>query len=180
VITYQEWLKIVEGSAAMRDVARRFGLDDMALHGTVQTLMPAALFKSFGSGMTGSSFPTDAFKDFLQGDDVKSTLAKQVEQISGVKATMIDEVMPALAEAMADAMTRVTGSEPSAEGTDAHDLGVAIGGMMAAMMGLTPDEPKDADPAQQGIDLMQTWFEAGRDAQTDYLNAMKAAFGPKD
>jgi hypothetical protein len=180
VITYQEWLKIVEGSAAMRDVARRFGLDDRALHGTVQTLMPAALFKSFGSSLSGPSFPTDAFKEFLQGNDIKSMLSKQLEQISGASSTMIDEVMPALAEAMADAMTRVTGSEPSAEGGDSRDLGVAIGGMMAAMMGLTPDKPKETDLLPHSIDLMQTWFEAGRDAQSDYINAMKAAFGPRE
>jgi hypothetical protein len=156
-------------------------LDDRALHGTVQTLMPAALFNSFGSGLGNSGLRVDVLKDFFQGDEAKTVLAKQFEQMSGVKATVLDDVMPALAEAMADAMSRVTGvAEPSSPAGDAHELGAAIGGMMAAMMGLAPEPPKPASETEQGLELMQSWFDAGREAQADYINAMKAAFAPRD
>jgi len=78
---------------------------------------------------------------------------------------------------MADAMQKFSSGESSATGENpAQDFGMAIGGMMASMMGLNPEPAKAPEPdvATQGMEMFQTWIKAGQSAQADYLKAMQS------
>lgn len=56
-MTYQEWLKIVEGTEAMRDVARRLGLGDSDMHRALEALMPATMMNGFAQTVFGAGRP---------------------------------------------------------------------------------------------------------------------------
>jgi hypothetical protein len=190
MMTYQEWLKIVEGSEAMRTVGKRFGLDDRMLRKGIEALVPAAFMGAFPSSPS-FEFPSmsafgqstaNPFQKLFETGDAKEAIVRQAEMMSGVNKTVLEDMMPALATAMADAMDKLKVGESVVENGPAHDMGTAIGGMMAAMMGLTPEKPKapDMDPAAQGIDMFQTWIKAGQTAQSDYLKAMQSALSKDD
>ena len=192
MMTYQEWLKIVEGSEAMRTVGKRFGLDDMMLRKGIEALMPAAFASAFPSmpsfGQSSFEFPSMAafgqkgpnpFQAMFETSEAKDAIVRQAEMMSGVNKSVLEDMMPALATAMADAMDKLKMGESVAESGPAQDMGTAIGGMMAAMMGLTPEKPKapEMDPAGQGMEMFQTWIKAGQSVQSDYLKAMQSAMG---
>ena len=187
MMTYQEWLKIVEGSEAMRTVGKRFGLDDMMLRKGIEALVPAAFMGAFPSS-PAFEFPSmsafgqsagNPFQKLFETSDTKDAIIRQAEMMSGVNKTVLEDMMPALAAAMADAMDKLKVGESPSENGPAHDMGTAIGGMMAAMMGLTPEKPKapEMNPTAQGVEMFQTWIKAGQTAQSDYLKAMQSALG---
>ncbi len=192
MMTYQEWLKIVEGSEAMRTVGKRFGLDDMMLRKGIEALMPAAFASAFPSmppfGKPTFEFPSmpsfgqsgsNPFQAMFETGEAKDAIVRQAEMMSGVNKSVLEDMMPALATAMADAMDKLKMGESVADNGPAQDMGAAIGGMMAAMMGLTPEKPKAPaiDPSGQGMEMFQTWIKAGQSVQSDYLKAMQSVMG---
>jgi hypothetical protein len=180
MMTYQEWLKIVEGSEAMRTVGKRFGLDDHMLRKGIEALMPAAFMGAFpASSPFGNSVP-NPFQSVFESDEAKKALARQAELLSGMNKTVLEDMMPAMATAIADVMGKLSSADTARiDDGPAQDMGAAIGGMMAAMMGLSPEKEKVPDPAlaEQGMEMFQTWIKAGQTAQTDYLKAMQAVMG---
>lgn len=187
MMTYQEWIKIIEGSEAMRTVGKRFGLDDMMLRKGIEALMPAAFMGAMPS-TPSFSFPSmpsfaqskpNPFQAMFESKEAKDAVVRQAEMISGVNKTVLEDMMPALATAIANGLDRLKSSEGTIESGPAQDMGTAIGGMMAAMMGLTPEKPKlpVLDPAEQSMEMFQTWIKAGQSVQSDYMKAMQAAMG---
>jgi hypothetical protein len=180
MMTYQEWLKIVEGSEAMRTVGKRFGLDDLMMRKGIEALMPAAFMGAFPAASSFKPAMPNPFQHVFESDEAKKAVAKQAEVLSGINKTILEDMMPALATAMADAMEKFASSEnASPEAGPAQDLGVAIGEMMSAMMGLRtePPKPTNPDPATQGLEMVQSWIKAGQSVQSDYLKAMQSAIG---
>ena len=180
MMTYQEWLKIVEGSEAMRTVGKRFGLDDLMMRKGIEALMPAAFMGAFPVASSFKPTMPNPFQHVFESEEAKKAVAKQAEVLSGINKTILEDMMPALASAMADAMEKFSSGEGAATGEPAaQDLGIAIGGMMASMMGLNPEPAKAAEPdvAAQGMEMVQTWIKAGQSVQADYLKAMQSAMG---
>jgi len=177
MMTYQEWVKIVEGSEAMRNVGKRFGLDDAMLRKGIEALMPAAFIGAFPSAPSFNASIPNPFQQVFESDEAKKAVARQAEMLSGINKTILEDMMPALATAMADAMQKFSSGEGAATGDNpAQDFGMAIGGMMASMMGLKPEPVKAPEPdvAAQGMEMFQTWIKAGQSAQADYLKAMQS------
>ena len=52
MMTIAEWMKIVEGTQAMNDVAKRFGLGQPDLHKAVEALTPAFMLGGVKFGQT--------------------------------------------------------------------------------------------------------------------------------
>ncbi len=180
MMTYQEWLKIVEGSEAMRTVGKRFGLDDHMLRKGIEALMPVAFMGAFPASSSFEKVAPNPFQSLFESDEAKKAIARQAELLSGINKTVLEDMMPAMATAIADAMGKLPSSDQApAEDGPAQDMGTAIGGMMAAMMGLSPEKAKTPDPAlaEQGMEMFQTWIKAGQTAQTDYLKAMQSIMG---
>ncbi len=180
MMTYQEWLKIVEGSEAMRTVGKRFGLDDLMMRKGIEALMPAAFMGAFPSIPSFNTAMPNPFQHVFESDEAKKAVARQAEMLSGINKTILENMMPALATAMADTMEKFSSGENGSTGDHtAQDLGMAIGGMMASMMGLTTEPPKAPEPdvGAQGMEMFQTWIKAGQSAQSDYLKAMQSAMG---
>ena len=113
MMTYQEWLKIVEGSEAMRTVGKRFGLDDMMLRKGIEALMPAAFASAFPSmpsfGQSSFEFPSMAafgqkgpnpFQAMFETSEAKDAIVRQAEMMSGVNKSVLEDMMPALATEM--------------------------------------------------------------------------------
>jgi hypothetical protein len=183
MMTYQEWLKIVEGSEAMRKVGQRFGLDDVMMRKGIEALIPAAFMNAFPSAPSFATTIPNPFEHLFESDEAKKAVAKQAELLSGLNKTILEDMMPALATAMADAMDHFKAGEDTKSGDpSAQDLGTAFGGMMAAMMGLHPEPPKQpaADVAQQGLEMMQSFMKAGQSMQADYLKAMQSVMPKTD
>jgi hypothetical protein len=177
MMTYQEWLKIVEGSEAMRKVGQRFGLDDAMIRKGIEALIPAAFMSAFPSAPSLSTKFPNPFEHVFESEEAKKAVAKQAELLSGLNKTILEDMMPALATAMADAMDHFTSGEGAKTGdATSQDLGTAYGAMMAAMMGLRPEPPKapEADVAQQGLEMMQNFLKAGQAMQSDYLKAVQS------
>ncbi len=182
MMTYQEWLKIVEGSEAMRTVGKRFGLDDLMMRKGIEALMPAAFMQAFPSGPSFNASMPNPFQHVFESDEVKKAVARQAEMLSGINKSILEDMMPALATAMADAMAKFSSGENAASGDNpAQDFGMALGGMMASMMGLKaePEKAPEPDMAAQGMEMFQSWIKAGQSAQADYLKVMKSAMGQK-
>lgn len=183
MMTYQEWLKIVEGTEAMRDVARRLGLGDSDMHRALEALMPAAMMNGFAQTVFGPGRPPvgNPFESFFSSPEIKRAVAKQASALSGMNETFFTDIMPAFASGFATAAQQFSNTAPSSSSDESgHAMGEAIGGMMAAMMGLAPDKAKEADavkdPAQVGMQMFETFMKAGQSAQADYLKAMQDMF----
>lgn len=184
MMTYQEWLKIVEGTEAMRDVARRLGLGDSDMHRALEALMPATMMNGFAQTVFGAGRPPvgNPFESFFASPEIKRAVAKQAAALSGMNETFFNDIMPAFASGFATAAQQFSKTATSSGAGDAsgHAMGEAIGGMMAAMMGLAPDKAKEADaakdPAQFGMQMFESFVKAGQNAQADYLKAMQDMF----
>lgn len=184
MMTYQEWLKIVEGTEAMRDVARRLGLGDSDMHRALEALMPATMMNGFAQTVFGAGRPPagNPFESFFSAPEIKRAVARQAAALSGMNEAFFNDIMPAFASGFATAANQFSSKESMAAAADAsgHAMGEAIGGMMAAMMGLAPDKAKDADSAQDpskiGMQMFESFVKAGQNAQADYLKAMQDMF----
>lgn len=179
MMTLSEWMKIVEGSQAMNDVAQRFGLGQPDLHKAVEALMPAFMLggMTFKPAMPNVQNP---FASLLERQDLKEAIAQQAAMLSGLNAKLLEDIMPSLATAMADAMERVAAQSglQTETGSPSEAFGTALGAMMAAMMGLAQGQnaPKPQSPAEFGLKAMEDWMAFGKSAQTDYMKAFEAMF----
>ena len=181
-MTYQEWLKIVEGTEAMRDVARRLGLGDADLHRALEALMPATMMNGFAQTVFGAGRPLagNPFESFFSSPEIKRSVARQAAALSGMNETFFNDIMPAFASGFATAVNQFSTASTQTTTGDAssHAMGEALGGMMAAMMGLAPDKAKEPamDPSQFGQQMFENFMKAGQAAQADYLKAMQDMF----
>ena len=116
MMTYQEWVKIVEGSEAMRNVGKRFGLDDAMLRKGIEALMPAAFMGAFPSAPSFNASIPNPFQQVFESDEAKKAVARQAEMLSGINKTILEDMMPAIATAMADAMQKFSSGENAATG----------------------------------------------------------------
>lgn len=179
MMTLSEWMKIVEGTQAMSEVAKRFGLGQPDLHKAVEALTPAFMLGGlkFGQSMPNIQNP---FAAVLEQKGLKEAIAHQAAMLSGLNEKLLVDIMPSVANAMADAMENVaaTSGLQTESGSPSEAFGTALGGMMAAMMGLAPgkDEKKSQNPAEFGMKVMQDWMAFGQSAQADYYKAFETMF----
>ena len=135
MMTYQEWLKIVEGTEAMRDVARRLGLGDSDMHRALEALMPATMMNGFAQTVFGAGRPPvgNPFESFFASPEIKRAVAKQAAALSGMNETFFNDIMPAFASGFATAAQQFSNTASSSGSGDASGqaMGEAIGGMMA-------------------------------------------------
>lgn len=182
MMTMSEWLKIVEGTQAMNDVAKRFGLGQPDLHKAVEALTPAFMLGGvqFGQGMQNIQNP---FAAILERRDLKEAIAHQAAMLSGLNEKLLEDIMPSVANAMADAMENVASKSgfQTESGSPSEAFGTALGGMMAAMMGLSSGQgaPKPQNPAAFGMKAMEDWMSFGKSAHADYFKAFETIFSSK-
>lgn len=179
MMTMSEWMKIVEGSQAMSDVAKRFGLGQPDLHKAVEALIPGFMLggMSFKPAMPDVQNP---FASLLERKDLKEAIAQQAAMLSGLNAKLLEDIMPSVAAAMADAMEQVAakGGFQSESGSPSEAFGTALGEMMSAMMGLAQgkESPKSQTPTEFGMKAMSDWMAFGQSAQSEYVKAFEAMF----
>ena len=179
MMTLSEWMKIVEGTQAMRDVAKRFGLGQPDLHKAVEALTPAFMLGGlkFAPTMPNMQNP---FAAILERKDLKEAVAQQAAMLSGLNEKLLEDIMPSVANAMADAMENVVSKSgrQTQPGSPSEDFGTALGSMMAAMMGLVPgkDTPKPQTPAEFGMKAMEDWMKIGQSTQADYFKSFESIF----
>jgi len=179
MMTISEWMKIVEGTQAMNDVAKRFGLGQPDLHKAVEALTPAFMLggMKFAPSMPNLQNP---FAAILEQKDLKEAIAHQAAMLSGLNEKLLVDIMPSVANAMADAMENVASKSgfETESGSPSEAFGTALGGMMAAMMGLSPskDDKKPRTPAEFGMKAMEDWMAVGKSAQADYFKAFETIF----
>ncbi len=179
MMTLSEWMKIVEGSQAMNDVAKRFGLGQPDLHKAVEALIPGFML----GGMTFKPAMPDVqnpFASLLERKELKEAIAQQAAMLSGLNAKLLEDIMPSVAAAMADAMEQAAakGGFQTESGSPSEAFGTALGEMMAAMMGLaqSKDSPKPQTPAEFGMKAMEDWMALGKSAQSEYVKAFETMF----
>lgn len=184
MMTYQEWLKIVEGTEAMRDVARRLGLGDSDLHRALEALMPATMMNGFATSLfnAGRTPSSNPFESFFSSPEIKRSVARQAAALSGMNEAFFNEIMPAFASGFAATVNQFSGAAQDTASGDksGQAMGEALGGMMAAMMGLASDKPHAAEPPSDastaGMAMFENFMKAGQAAQADYLKAMQDMF----
>ena len=83
MMTLSEWMKIVEGTQAMNDVAKRFGLGQPDLHKAIEALIPPFMLggMKFAPTMPNVENP---FAAILERKDLKDAIAHQASMISGL------------------------------------------------------------------------------------------------
>ena len=185
MMSFSEWLKIVEGTQAMTDVARRLGLADAEMRQAVETLAPGLLMGGYLRGFEGFKPDQASLAALMPTDEIRQMLAKQASTMSGLSETVLQDVMPVLATVMADAMTKLAAreEEPAAPDSASSDMGAAIGGMIATMFGLGPSKAAEPEPEIPSVAMFQDWMKAGQTVQSDYLKAVEDAvrrLSPKD
>jgi hypothetical protein len=179
MMTLSEWMKIVEGTQAMHEVSKRFGLGQPDLHKAVEALTPAFMLGGlkFAPSMPNIQNP---FAAILEQKDLKEAIAHQAAMLSGLNEKLLVDIMPSVATAMADAMENIASKSglQTESGTPSEAFGTALGGMMAAMMGLAPskDEKKPQTPTEIGMKAMEDWMSFGKSAQSDYFKAFESIF----
>ena len=182
MMTMSEWMKIVEGTQAMHEVSKRLGLGQPDMHKAVEALMPAFMLGGMKMGNMGQmGMPAgNPFAAILEQKNIKDAVAQQAAMLSGMNEKILVDMMPSLAKAMADAMEQLAkaGGVASEGSSTSEEFGTALGGMMAAMMGLTPakDEKKPQNPAEFGMKAMEDWMKFGQSAQADYFKAFESIF----
>lgn len=182
MMTMSEWMKIVEGTQTMHEVSKRLGLGQPDMHKAVEALMPAFMLGGMKMGQFGQiGMPGgNPFAAILEQNTIKEAVAQQAAMLSGLNEKILVDMMPSLAKAMADAMEQLAkaGGFSSASNSTSDELGTALGGMMAAMMGLTPakDQKAPQNPAEFGMNAMQDWMNFGKSAQADYVKAVESIF----
>lgn len=179
MMTLSEWMKIVEGTQAMNDVAKRFGLGQPDLHKAVEALTPAFMLGGLKFAPTMPNIQ-NPFAAILEQKDLKQAIAHQAAILSGLNEKLLVDIMPSVANAMADAMENVASKSgfQTESGSPSEAFGTALGGMMAAMMGLASgnDEKKPQSPAEFGMKAMEDWMKFGQTAQADYVKAFETIF----
>lgn len=179
MMTLSEWMKIVEGTQAMNDVAKRFGLGQPDLHKAVEALTPAFMLGGLKFAPTMPNIQ-NPFAAILEQKDLKQAIAHQAAILSGLNEKLLVDIMPSVANAMADAMENVASISgfQTESGSPSEAFGTALGGMMAAMMGLASgnDEKKPQSPAEFGMKAMEDWMKFGQTAQADYVKAFETIF----
>lgn len=179
MVTLSEWMKIVEGTQAMHDVSKRFGLGQPDVHKAVEALTPAFMLggMKFAPSMPNLQNP---FAAILEHKDLKDAIAHQAAILSGLNEKLLVDIMPSVANAMADAMENIASKSgfETESGSPSEAFGAALGGMMAAMMGLSPskEETKPQTPAEFGMKAMEDWMKLGQSAQADYVKAFETMF----
>lgn len=182
MMTLSEWMKIVEGTQAMHDVSKRFGLGQPDLHKAIEALAPAFMLGGlkFAPSMPNLQNP---FAAILEQKDLKEAIAHQAAMLSGLNEKLLVDIMPSIANAMADAMDNVVAKSglQTEAGTPSEAFGTALGSMMAAMMGLSPskDEKKPQTPTEFGMKAIEDWMAFGKSAQADYFKAFETMFSSK-
>ena len=177
MMSFAEWVKIVEGAQAMNEVGRRLGLGQAELHKATEALMPAFMMGGFANvgQLTSTSSP---FSSFLNSPDIKSAVAQQAASVSGMNEKILQDVMPALASSIADAMTTMARNGDTPQRSEAptapNPAGEALGWMISAMFGLNPGKEKQPEPTPNdiGLSALNDWMKAGQTVQADYLNTL--------
>ena len=171
----------------------RFGWGPQETMRATAALMPAFLL---GLRQQAPS-PTDWFSLF-QPDRLRSTdplqlffgvkptlnpIAEQAAMMTGINASLLQEFMPMMAEALAKNIAQnFSHFVPSvkADATPAEQGGEALGEMIVAMMGLTPEKPAVTepepvtDPIAQSVDAFAHMLATSREAQENHIKSMQS------
>ena len=159
----------------------------------------AALMPAFLLGLRQQApGPTDWFSLF-QPDRLRSTdplqlffgvkpalnpIAEQAALMTGINASLLQEFMPMMAEALAKNLSQnFAQMTPFAQkdATPAEQSGQALGEMIVAMMGLAPDKPAAppepepvTDPIAQSVDAFAQMLATSREAQEHHIQSMQS------
>jgi hypothetical protein len=180
------------------DYAARFGLSPDQTMRAVGALLPAfalglrrrapgpadwmALFQP------GAISQADPLAIFFPSRDLADRIADQAAVFTGLNSSILHEMMPALASGLAASLTQKAGdqgwSRPTATAGDtraAEEGGEALGGMIAAMLGISPGKPEPApepvaDPIEDSVDALSQMMQTSREAQEEHLRNLQSIF----
>jgi len=193
------------GTDPFAEYASRFGISpDQAMRATA-AMMPAFALAMQRRAPTPADFmtmfmpsaqrPQDPLQLFFGSKDLADRIAEQTAGFAGLNAAVINRMMPAVAEALAASLSRARGEDvlkafyPDAArrardaetSKAAEESGEAIGGMINAMLGITPDKPEpepepEKSAAEQNVDALAELMHTSREAQEEHLRNLQSIF----
>ena len=126
---------------------------------------------------------TDPLQLFFGVKPALNPIAEQAAMISGINAKLLQEFMPMMAEALAKNLSQnFSHFSPfgKRDETAAEQGGQALGEMIVAMMGLSPEKPTVpepepvTDPIAQSVDAFAQMLATSREAQENHIKSMQS------
>ncbi len=196
-----------KGVNPFADYASRFGITQDQATRAMVAMMPAFAMAMQRRAPTPSDFAQmfmpqtgrsmDPMQAFFGSRDLADRIAEQTAGFAGLNSSIIQQMMPAMAGALATALTKAAGESPFAKahaaaekrtrdaaGTRAaEESGAALGGMFAAMMGLSPPAPEpepepepEKSAAELNVDALAEMMHTSRQAQEEHLRNLQSIF----
>lgn len=126
---------------------------------------------------------TDPLQLFFGVKPALHPIAEQAAMMTGINASLLQDFMPMMAEALAKNISQnFAHFTPQAKtaATPAEQSGQALGEMLVAMMGLSPEKPAVpepepvTDPISQSVDAFAQMLATSREAQDNHIKSMQA------
>lgn len=195
------------GTDPFAEYAARFGISpDQAMKATA-AMMPAFALAMQRRAPTPADFmamftpgatrPQDPLQLFFGSKDLADRIAEQTAGFAGLSSAVVTQMMPAVAEALAASLSRSRSEDvlksfyPDAgrrardakTSKAAEESGEAIGSMINAMLGITPDKPEpepapepEKSPIEQNVDALAQMMHTSREAQQEHLRNLQSIF----
>ncbi len=187
------------------DYASRFGISQDQAARAMAAMMPAFAMAMQRRAPTPTDFlmmfnpaaqsRQDPLQLFFGSRDLADRVAEQSAAFAGLSSSVMHQMMPAVAAALATALGK-TADEPTlrrfyptaaqrsrdAEATRAAaESGEALGGMISAMLGISPGKPEpEPEPEKSALDrnmdALADIMHTSREAQEEHLRNLQSIF----